>query len=100
MITIKIDEDTLLDMLMDRVEYWTSDKDTINLYRDYYEELIDGGCFDNCELDIMSIVDNDYINNLITISKKDFEEYDIEDETDDRIVVSNEDKDLYLIRNY
>lgn len=100
MITAKIDEGILLELLMDRVEFWTEDELTKSLFRDYYEDLIDRGCFDNCELDIMSIVDNDYVNNLITISKKDFEQYNIEDETDDRIVAFNEYNDLYLIRTY
>lgn len=100
MITIKIDEDTLLDMLMDRVEFWASDEDVIDLYRDYYEGLVDSGCFEGCELDIMSIVDNDYVNNLTTISKEDFEQWGIESEIDDKIVAFNEEKDLYLIRTY
>lgn len=100
MITIKIDEDTLLDMLMDRVEFWASDEDVIDLYRDYYEGLVDSGCFEGCELDIMSIVDNDYANNLTTISKEDFEQWGIESEIDDKIVAFNEEKDLYLIRTY
>ena len=100
MITVKIDEDTLLEMLLDRLEYWVSDEETINLYRGYYEKLIECGCFEGCELDIMSIVDNDYINNLETISKKDFEQYDIKDETSDKIVAFNKEKDLYLIRTY
>lgn len=100
MITIKIDEDTLLDMLMDRVEFWASDEDVIDLYRDYYEGLVDSGCFEGCELDIMSIVDNDYVNNLTTISKEDFEQWGIEDNTDDRIQTFNKEKDLYLIRTY
>ena len=100
MISVKIDEDTLLEMLLDRIEYWASDEDKINLYRDYYKKLIDSGSFEDCELDIMSIVDNDYLNNLEVISKEDFKQYNIEDETDDKIVASNEDADLYLIRTY
>ena len=100
MVTVTIDEDTLLKMLLDRVEFWTSDESVINLYRDYYEGLIDSGCFENCILDIMSIVDNDYINNLTTISKEDFEQWGIESEVDDKIVAFNEEEDLYLIRTY
>lgn len=100
MITVKIDEDTLLAVLLNRLKYWTSDEEVINLYRDYYQGLIDSGCFEDCELDIMVIVDNDYVNNLNTISKEDFKQYNIEDETDDKIVASNEDEDLYLIRAY
>ena len=63
MITVKIDEDTLLDILMNRVEHWTDDTDTLELFEKFYENRIDGGCFDGAELDIMMIVDNDYINN-------------------------------------
>ena len=100
MVTVTIDEDTLLEMLLDRLEFWTSDEDEINLYRDYYEGLVYSGCFEGCNLDIMSIVDNDYINNLAVIRKEDFEQWDIESEVDDKIVAFNEEKDLYLIRSY
>ena len=100
MVTATIDEDTLLEMLLDRLEFWTSDEDEINLYRDYYEGLVYSGCFEGCNLDIMMVVDNDYINNLAAISKEDFEQWDIESEVDDKIVAFNEEKDLYLIRSY
>ena len=100
MVTVTVDEDTLLEMLLDRLEFWTSDEDVINLYRDYYENLIVSGCFEGCTLDIMSVVDNDYCNNLATISKEDFEQWGIESEIDDKIVAFNEEEDLYLIRTY
>lgn len=100
MVTVTVDEDTLLEMLLDRLRFWISDEDVIDLYKDYYEGLVYSGYFEGCNLDIMSIVDNDYINNLTTISKEDFEQYDIEDKTDDKIVASNEEEDLYLIRTY
>lgn len=100
MVTIKIDESILLEMLLDRVEFWTSNETVIDLYRDYYGRLINSGYFDGCELDILSIVDNDYVNNLTTISKEDFEYWDIESEKSDCIEAFNEEKDLYLIRTY
>ena len=100
MVTVTVDEDTLLEMLLDRLRFWTSDEDVINLYRDYYKGLVYSGCFEGCNLDIMSIVDNDYINNLATISKEDFEQWGIESKIDDKIVAFNEEKDLYLIRTY
>lgn len=100
MITVTIDEDTLLEMLLDRIKYWTSDESEINLYRDYYEGLVYSGRFEGCTLDIMSIVDNDYINDSAVIRKEDFELWDIEGEADDKIVAFNEEKDLYLIRIY
>ena len=100
MVTVTVDENTLLEMLLDRLEFWTSDEDAINLYRDYYEGLVYSGCFEGCNLDIMSIVDNDYINNFATISKENFEQWGIESEIDDKIVAFNEEKDLYLIETY
>lgn len=100
MITVTIDEDTLLGMLIDRVEFWTSDEVEIDLYRDYYEGLVDSGCFNGCKLDIMSIVDDDYVNNFTTVSKKDFEQWGIESEADGSIVAFNKEKDLYLITTY
>lgn len=75
MITIKVDEGTLLDALVDRVKQWTDDKEVINLYEKMYENYIDGGCFDGCEVDIMAIVDNDYINYCRTICEGE-EEFD------------------------
>lgn len=63
MITVRIDEDELLNMLMNRVEHWTDDNDTLELFEKFYENRINGGCFDGAELDIMMIVDNDYVNN-------------------------------------
>nr|DAP90297.1 MAG TPA: hypothetical protein [Herelleviridae sp.] len=100
MVTVTIDEDTLLELLLNRIEFWISNEDIINLYRDYYEGLVNSGCFEGCKLDIKKIVDDDYINNLTTISKEDFEQWDIESEVDDSIVAFNEEKDLYLIRTY
>lgn len=100
MITVTIDEDTLLEMLVNRVKYWTSNKSIINLYRGYYEGLVYSGCFEGNTLDIMSVVDNDYINNLAPISKEDFEQWGIESETDDKIRAFNEEEGLYLIETY
>lgn len=87
-------------LLLDRVKFWTSDEIVIDLYRDYYKELIDSGCFEGCELDIMGIVDNDYVNDLTTIHKEDFEEWGIKSEIDDSIVAFNKEENLYLIRTY
>ena len=87
-------------MLMKRVEYWTSSPEEEELLEDYYRDLVYSGCFEGCELDIYSIVDNDYINNTTFISKEGFKQWHIGDETDDRIITFNEEEDLYLIRTY
>ena len=100
MITVTVDENKLLEMLLDRLRFWTSDESVVKLYMDYYEGLVYSGCFEGCNLDIIIIVDNDYVNDLAVISKEDFEQWGIESEVDDKIVAFNKEEDLYLIRAY
>lgn len=103
MVTVRIDEDDLLDMLINRVEYWTDDYVTIHLFEKYYCNMIEDGCFEGAELNIMGIVDNDYINYFKVIYEDDFRDYNIEDEEDDRIVATtldNEEQKAYLISCY
>ena len=76
MVTVQIDEDDLLDMLMERVGVWTSDREVFDLYEKMYRNYIDGGCFDGAELDVMSIVDNDYVNWCSTLCQEDCSEED------------------------
>ena len=68
-VTVTIDEQDLLDMLMDRVNDWTTDD--ADLFEKMYENRIWGGCFEGTEFDIMSIVDNDYVNNTSIITRED-----------------------------
>lgn len=62
MINVKIEEDELLDLLMDRVDYWSDDNVVHALYYDMYKNAIESGVFEGSELDVMGIVDNDYVN--------------------------------------
>lgn len=96
MIKVLIDEQDLLEMLIDRLNVWTDDKDVINLYSMYYENMINCGCFDGMELNIMVIVDNDYVNYLEVITADEFDNWDIESPEDERIEVT--DGRFYLIR--
>ncbi len=82
--TIKIDEQSLLDALMARVAFWTDDYDILELYSQYYERMVYDGCFNGAEVDIMSIVDNDYVNWTSVYSDEDLESEDWI--TDDRIL--------------
>jgi hypothetical protein len=82
-VTVTIDEQDLLDMLMDRVSVWTTDD--ADLFEKMYENRIWGGCFDGAELDIMSIVDNDYVNNTSIITRE-----DVPEEWDNMVSVYNE----------
>ena len=76
MITVQIDEDDLLDMLMDRVTEWTNDTEVRDLYEKMYSSYVNGGCFDGADINVMSIVDNDYVNWCDTLCKEDCSEAD------------------------
>ena len=84
MINVQIDETTLLDMLTDRVEYWTTDSDVRELFENYYRDLIEGGYFEGTTLDVNVTVDNDYIN-YFRVMEKDDPEYSWALDNPDRI---------------
>lgn len=81
MITVLIDEDKALDMLMDRLEYWIKnyDEDSKNIDRNLFEQMyqrsLEDGVFESVEFNPDYIVDNDYINYCQIIEPED-EEYD------------------------
>ena len=68
---VNIDNDIALEMLLDRVEYWTNDHTTYRLYESMYENYIDCGCFEDGDFNVMAIVDNDYINYCTVIDEGD-----------------------------
>lgn len=68
---VEIDEYDFLNLLMERVRFWTSDPDVIELYEKMYESTLDSGCFEGGKLSVMDIVDNDYVNWCTTITPED-----------------------------
>lgn len=100
MINVKIDETTLLNLFMDRLEYWTSDDDVLALYKSYLERSIDCGCFESAELDIDLIIDNLYINDTIIMNKEMLDDNGIKSDDSDKVLTKNEYKDLYLVSSY
>lgn len=84
MVTVQIDENTLIEMLVERVKYWTDDSDTIELFEQYYTDLFESGRFEGAEFDVAVIVDNDYINYFNVITKDD-SDYEWATENNDRI---------------
>ena len=94
MITVRMDEQDAIDLLVERVKYWTDDDEIIDLYEEYYTNMVEGGCFDGADLDVMSIVDNDYLNNTSIVTREEFEkdrdEY-IQDELKDKLEDLEED---------
>jgi len=71
MLNIKIDENTAVEMLMERLHVWTKDPKTCDLYEKMYQSYVDGGCFEGAEFDPMVIVDNDYVNYCQVIEESD-----------------------------
>ena len=92
MITVRMDEYDVIDLLVNRVKYWTDDDDTIELFEQYYtKEVANGGYSD---FDVKVIVDNDYINyfevNTIDEIKEQFSDF-----TEDNIKARIDDLVLY-----
>ena len=100
MINVKVNELTLLNLFMDRLEYWTSDDDVLELYGNYLKELIDSGYFEGAELDVSLFVDNLYINDTTIMDKEMLNDNDIEVDDNEKVLAKNEDKDLYLVSSY
>lgn len=100
MINVQINETTLLNLFMDRLEYWTSDADVLGLYEDYLGELIDSGYFDGTELDVDMFVDNLYINDTTIMDNKELLENYIDVYDCDKVLAKDEDNDLYLVSSY
>lgn len=59
---IEIDDYEVLDMLLERVRYWTDNEDVVGLFEQMYERSIDDKMWDGSEFNVMTIVDNDYVN--------------------------------------
>lgn len=101
MINVKINETTLLNLFMDRLNYWTTNDDVLGLYESYLKELIDCGCFEGAELDVGLIIDNLYVNDTAVTDRKGLSEYyNIEADDYDKILASDEENDLYLVSTY
>ena len=101
MINVKIHETTLLNLFMNRLGYWTTDADVLELYKSYLKKLIDCGCFEDDELDVDLIVDNLYVNDTAVTDREGLtQEYGIDVDDYDKILASDEDNDLYLVSTY
>lgn len=73
MVTVKIEENNLLDILVERVKFWDRSEVEVDLYKKMYESEIEAGCFEGAEIDINLIVDNDVINYCNIIEEGDSE---------------------------
>ena len=75
-ITVKINKDDLLDMLLARCDFWGTSRENKDLFEKMYSNYIDGGVFAEVELNIMAIVDNDVVNytTILEADDKGFQE--------------------------
>ena len=103
MVTVKIDEDVLVDILVDRfVEYWNNGNtmnDAYELFKSYYEELVYSGALDGAEFDPALIVDNDAVNNTAIITADEIDQYgysSIEEAEDDGRILAQYGKSYLL----
>ena len=80
LITVKIHKDILLNMLIDRLDYWSNsiNYEEKDLLIDTYERYIDDGIFEYCEFNLHDIVDNDVVNWCSVIKKDSISEEDWE----------------------
>ena len=68
---VRIDETTAVEMLVNRLSYWTDDSTTHELYEQMYENYVLGGAYEGSDFDVMVIVDNDYVNYCDVVSEGD-----------------------------
>ena len=107
-INVKIKKDYVIELLTNRVSFWTSNEEVVDLFKKMYERYIDEEVLDNLDSDL--IVDNDFINDCGIIEKgdEDFKAiqelakkgyYDISCETCYSFIEAyNEDYSLILVR--
>ena len=99
MINVTIDSDDMIEMLCDRLQEWTNTfSPEYELFSQYYEEAVENGYYDDSEFNPALIVDNDWVNYMLVITEDDFDNYNIEDEDDERIILSDG-EGHYLISN-
>lgn len=70
LVAVQMEGWELLNMLLDRVDYWGRESDR-DLYEKMYQSYIDGGVFEGSNFNANSIVDNDIVNYCAVITQED-----------------------------
>ena len=73
---ITISKETALEILMQRLKYWTSEKKTLAQWEEYLTDWLDRVY--EIELDPMYIIDNMWVNDLEFIDKEEIVDYNLE----------------------
>lgn len=72
LVNVKMEDWELLDMLLDRCDYWGVSSENKDLFEKMYEHYLDSGLFEEGEFNVRSIVDNDAVNWCTVIHKRDY----------------------------
>lgn len=100
MVTIKMEEERLLELLMDRTEYWTKGKDNKELYEKYFSSLVYEGYLEGMALDINFLVDNEIINNTYILDTEGVLREGISLDDTDKILATTDNGECHLVRAY
>lgn len=96
MITIEIENEDYLEMLMDRVRFWTSDDTTLALFEEHYKRVVDELDGQTVTNTVQEIVDNDYVNYYSVMDKEELKS-NYPDDWEERI--DTEIDGMYLVNN-
>lgn len=58
LINVKIEKNTLKNMLYERLNWWNTDNETYKNVENYFLKMIEDGGFEDAELDIKEFIDN------------------------------------------
>ena len=100
MINVQVDEEHLLDLLMQRMEYWTENSNVLNLYEQYLKDLVYCGCCEGSNLDVSLLIDNLYINDTQIMDGEEIKSNGIDINDSEKVLVKDIDNDLYLVSSY
>ena len=91
MVNVMIDSDDMIEMLCDRLADWTNGtySPDYELFSQYYEDAVDNMFYDDSEFNPALIVDNDWVNEMTVITEDEFDNWNIDDEDDARIILSD-----------
>ncbi|MGX3045789.1 hypothetical protein [Helicobacter sp. T3_23-1056] len=72
LISVKIESEEFVELLVDRLKFWTQDEEIIEAFEKMWLENAESGAFCNSsvsKMGIMQIVDNDWVNWVSVIKK-------------------------------
>lgn len=72
----RLKNEDAIDLLVERVKVWKEDPEIIALFEDMYQKQLDAGAFEDNDLSIDAIVDDDCINYCLAYSLEDLTEKD------------------------